>query len=202
MSPLCAAVFQGTWSVFSHNEINNTANCAAASGGGGGRGEDRADQTGHIVRSLSLIYLCALCDQRELCGAVALTCDYWNEILQTTCNIDTAYLNLFITIPEEFPKFLFTLLSQIFSYSDLSQPIGTLAWTGQFYWFPIPSWHNKDCQRTTETCPWLKCNSGCYITSTLELLPQQELVQGATVQWIKSRLFFLSMLCYFDRPLL
>lgn len=117
------------------------------------------------------------------------TCDYWNEKLQTKCNIDAAYLNLVITVPEELPKFLFTLLSQIFPYSDLSQPIGTLDWTGQFYWFPISSWHNKDCQRTTEMCPWLKCNPGCYITSTLELLTRQELVQGAAIQGIKIQIF-------------
>lgn len=48
------------------------------------------------------------------------------------------------TSPRTSESFLFTLLSHIFPDSDLSQPIGTLARTGQSHWFPIPSWHNKE----------------------------------------------------------
>ena len=41
-------------------------------------------------------------------------------------------------------SFVCTLLSQMNPDSDPSQPIGTLAWTGQCHWFPIPSWHGED----------------------------------------------------------
>ena len=111
MSPLCAAVFQGTWSVFSHNEINSAANCAAASGGGGSssRAEprhrgDKADQTPHIVRSLSLIYLCTLGFYVEVFNPVAVPCAK-NGGLQSSCNIDVPYLRLVGNVPEDLSKF-------------------------------------------------------------------------------------------------
>lgn len=84
MSPLCVAVFQGTWSVFSHNEINSPANCATASSNSSREGlqdrADKADQSRHIVRSVSLIYLCALCCYIELYNPVfplRLLCRKW-----------------------------------------------------------------------------------------------------------------------------
>lgn len=103
MSPLCVAVFQGTWSVFSHSEINGVANCAAASGGSRD-GEDKADQAGHIVRSVSLIYLCALCFYIEVFQA-GFSPWAWNGAMQLRWNIDVPYLHWVENVPEDLSKF-------------------------------------------------------------------------------------------------
>ena len=54
------------------------------------------------------------------------------------------YLHTVKRSPKTLESFLCTLLSQMIHDSDPSQPIGTLAWTGQCHWFPIPSWHSED----------------------------------------------------------
>lgn len=109
MSPLCVAVFQGTWSVFSHSEINSLANCAAASGSSSlaelqDRG-DKADQTRHIVRSLSLIYLCALYFFYGTLKSSCCICWAGNGILPSRYNIDVPYLHLVENVPEDLSKF-------------------------------------------------------------------------------------------------
>lgn len=126
--------------------------------------EDKADQTRHIVRSLSLIYLCALCCNIKLCRKAKASFEmrYWCAIVSLKMSQGT------------FQSFLFTLLSQIFSACDLGQMIGTLDWTGQLHWFSILPWHNKDCQRTSEMCPWPECNARCFIMSASKLLTQSK----------------------------
>lgn len=125
--------------------------------------EDKADQTRHIVRSLSLIYLCAVCCNIKL-WKLASQGLIWDAILMRHITVSLKMSQ------RTFQSFLFTLLSQIFSACDLSQLIGTLDWTGQFHWFPILPWQNKDCQRTIEMCPWPECNACCFIMSTSKLL--------------------------------
>ena len=134
MSPLCVAVFQGTWSVFSHTEINSAANCAAASGGSSSSSElqhraDKADQAGHIVRSLSLIYLCALCYYIEI----------WLHLSRTTGTILMCHISIKLKMsPGTFQSFC--VLCWARSFLTVTSVSLSVHWIGQVSSidFPFP----------------------------------------------------------------
>lgn len=132
----------------------------------------KADQRRHVVRSVSPSTCARSAVGKELFPSsfpvVFALFGKWNTALEVQYWCDISPFS-WKRPWGPFESFLCTLLSQIFPDSDLSQPIGTLAWTGQSHWFPIPSWHNNDCQRTSETCPWPKCNPHCSIKSNLQL---------------------------------
>lgn len=104
MSPLCAALFQGIWSVFSLSEINSRTNCAAASDCSSSRAElqdrgDKDNQTAH----------CQICIFDLLVGTFLWYRTFLLHLesgkLQLRCNIDVTYLHLVGNVPEDLSKF-------------------------------------------------------------------------------------------------
>lgn len=106
MSQLCVAVFQGTWSVFSHNEINSAANCAAASGSSSRSGAARQRRSG----TLSDLDLWSACTHFAFTFFIAFV-----SLNMKRCSIDAPYRHLDESVPEDLLKF-----SVYFAEPDLS----------------------------------------------------------------------------------